>query len=486
MPRILFVTLALLVICDRLHAAPQVSNKSAEGKKLQARLDAQSRQMEMMIAYAARLRGILAHAGMPADESLEILTPQQRMQRILPRVRCNNVRLVDALGGLARAAKIQIVVDWKALADVGVTPSSPVNCERDATSVREALRLMLTSATSDAMIMPLKNGVVGITTEKKAPQHAVTRAFDVKAVLPRDRDLSDAQDILARLITDTIAPDSWLDAGGTLGSLRFIGDKMVVTQTPANLEGVENLLQDLDIDKENEYTRKLIDRMSHQIASLNADIDKLTARCRSIGIRVPPPLDQAMQGVLPDMEFVGAPLISCINSLRRASGQLIDVKWNVLRDAGIDGRMPITLTLRHETLAGALTALIDKANKKLSTLSTTPGEPSGNDTPLHYEIEEGTITVSTQAEFDKVVVTRTYDIRDLLRGRGTRQEAVDEVVHAIVTDIAPDSWRDSGGTIGSIRELQGILIVTQNERAHGVIKAWIDARRRYNKAIRAR
>ena len=54
-------------------------------------------------------------------------------------------------------------------------------------------------------------------------------------------------------------------------------------------------------------------------------------------------------------------------------------------------------------------------------------------------------------------------------GQGqTRQELVDAIVKLVTETVAPDSWRDSGGSVGALRELQGQLIVTQtpeNQRA---------------------
>src|SRR5205823_14256259 len=43
----------------------------------------------------------------------------------------------------------------------------------------------------------------------------------------------------------------------------------------------------------------------------------------------------------------------------------------------------------------------------------------------------------------------------------TRQQLVDNITKLITETVAPDSWRDAGGTVGSLRELQGQLIVTQ-------------------------
>jgi len=129
--------------------------------------------------------------------------------------------------------------------------------------------------------------------------------------------------------------------------------------------------------------------------------------------------------------------------------------------------------------------------------------------PLGYTIDDGVITISTGEDLDKNTLTRVYDIRDLIidipdftnapnfslqstsqQGQGgggggggggssqglfenadqdrqnqdqgrTRQEMIDEITRLITETVSPESWRDAGGTTGSVRELQGQLIVTQ-------------------------
>lgn len=88
--------------------------------------------------------------------------------------------------------------------------------------------------------------------------------------------------------------------------------------------------------------------------------------------------------------------------------------------------------------------------------------------------------------------TRVYDIRDLLMQRraypaqsalvpptrlgearpaveaapttrptGASSEVAEEIISLIQETVDPDSWRENGGNVGAIRELQGQLIVTQ-------------------------
>src|SRR4029453_8303287 len=46
-------------------------------------------------------------------------------------------------------------------------------------------------------------------------------------------------------IMTTIAPESWRTAGGAIGSLQFIGTRLVVSQTPANQKQIEELLNSI-------------------------------------------------------------------------------------------------------------------------------------------------------------------------------------------------------------------------------------------------
>ena len=50
---------------------------------------------------------------------------------------------------------------------------------------------------------------------------------------------------LVRLISDTVAPESWRDAGGTVGAIRMIGGQMIITQTEDAHRMIQSILQQL-------------------------------------------------------------------------------------------------------------------------------------------------------------------------------------------------------------------------------------------------
>jgi hypothetical protein len=133
-----------------------------------------------------------------------------------------------------------------------------------------------------------------------------------------------------------------------------------------------------------------------------------------------------------------------------------------------------------------------------------------------------------QAERANALITRVYDIRDLIMdirdfpftgaigmpveegamggggggqslfggGQGaeehkerkeqTRAERAEQLTKLIMETVEPGSWREAGGAIGSIREVSGMLIVTQTKDAHALIADVFRQLRETNGAVRIR
>jgi type II secretory pathway component GspD/PulD (secretin) len=221
--------------------------------------------------------------------------------------------------------------------------------------------------------------------------------------------------------------------------------------------------------------------------------------------------DRAVQAQLdrslPELTFDGVGFSDVVDFLRDVSGANIFVNWKSLEGAGVDRNAPVTAKLRNVKFSKALNIILDSVG--------------GGTAKLGYTIDEGVIEIATADELGKNTLTRVYDIRDLIinipdfdnapdfslqstsnnaaqaggagggggggggggqslfsgggsgsgaaAGQGqTRQELVDAITKLITETVAPDSWRDSGGSVGALRELQGQLIVTQtpeNQRA---------------------
>ena len=194
------------------------------------------------------------------------------------------------------------------------------------------------------------------------------------------------------------------------------------------------------------------------------------------------------------MRLENSAFADVVDFLRDVSGANIFVNWRALEGVGIDRNAPVTARLRDVKFSKVLRTILD--------------DVGGGTVRLGYTIDEGVITISTEEDLASNVVTRVYDIRDLIINvpdfdnapdfslQGARPAAVAAAAASLFggtvgqdeqepatrpapsssrpsssssrTPSPPTRWKDNGGTIGSIRELSGQLIVTQtpeNQRA---------------------
>ncbi|HEY8667959.1 MAG TPA: hypothetical protein VIL86_14945 [Tepidisphaeraceae bacterium] len=218
-------------------------------------------------------------------------------------------------------------------------------------------------------------------------------------------------------------------------------------------------------------------------------------------------VDSAVQAQLdrrlPEVRFDNVGFSDVVDFLRDITGANIFVNWRALEAAAIDKNAPVTARLRDV-----------KFSKALSTILSDVG---GGTVKLGYTIDEGVITISTEEDLSKNVITRVYDIRDIIfdvpefdnapdfslqntasnnqggqggqgggggggqgggqgglfggtgsGSGGTQQEAgtskkerIDQIIKLIQDTVASETWKDNGGSVGSVKELSGQLIVTQ-------------------------
>ncbi len=206
----------------------------------------------------------------------------------------------------------------------------------------------------------------------------------------------------------------------------------------------------------------------------------------------------SMNRVQPEMKFTGVALRDALNFLRDVSGANLHVNWKALEGVGVSADTPINLRLRGVSLR--------------KTLSLVLAETGASESITWY-FDQNVIEVTTREIANRQLITRVYDVSDLLmeipdfaapdlsdmtniqsnsnngtRGsRGsiggggggglfgggnqstdrnkdedkgkTKDERAQDLVTLIQSVIYPDIWRDNGGP-ASIRYWDGRLIVT--------------------------
>jgi hypothetical protein len=250
-------------------------------------------------------------------------------------------------------------------------------------------------------------------------------------------------DGLKRLIEDNVAAESWIDYGGAVGAIFEASDRLYIVQ----------------------------DRPAHQ------EIGQLLRDLRAMGTTQPPPILEKMWSnahetwITPDLpeklealirrpidrvDFNGVPFDQAIDSLQKMTGVIISVDWKTLADANVSRTAPVSVRTRDVPLPSVFDLLFAKPI---------------NGTLVDYGVQDGIIVISTREEAAKDVIMRLYDVYDMRdfmaqANESGREQVVDNMVELITDTIDPESWRDNGGMIGSIRELRGRLLVTQTWSNH--------------------
>ena len=113
--------------------------------------------------------------------------------------------LQDAMQNLSTIHDIPIVIDRRALEEIGLSPDLTVNIDLKKVSLRSLLRLMLREFDLTYLI---KDEVMQITTFEAAEQNLVLEMY----VLPAN--LAAKSDQVIKVLTATVVPDTWQNLGG--------------------------------------------------------------------------------------------------------------------------------------------------------------------------------------------------------------------------------------------------------------------------------
>lgn len=186
--------------------------------------------------------------------------------------------------------------------------------------------------------------------------------------------------------------------------------------------------------------------------------------------------------VLGDLNFQNTTLENVISQLRAINDLNIQVNWNALEFAGIDRDTEITLQLKGITLEKALRVILDDAQALVGI-------------PLSYVLDQGVLTVSTDDDLQQQLVTHLYDVHDLLQTRPNfyelpdfdvdvsggggggdvfgeidieedEEDPVERLRTLLMNVVAPNTWQETAGGLGSLEVLEGILVVTNSPTVH--------------------
>lgn len=138
--------------------------------------------------------------------------------------------------------------------------------------------------------------------------------------------------------------------------------------------------------------------------------------------RPPRPATVLLHAVLPEMSIQDAPLDAAIESIARLLGTNIVVRWQELESVGVERQAPVTLQVKNLRVSQVLWLLLQQVQE---------------DARLAWRVEDNLILISTAQNIGTEMVTRVYDVTDLIATRLRYPTAAFARVHQVPISVAP-------------------------------------------------
>ena len=181
-----------------------------------------------------------------------------------------------------------------------------------------------------------------------------------------------------------------------------------------------------------------------------------TLRQRQFGMDLTPVEAKALEHRLPADWRTNEGLQSALRRIGDRENLNVFFNWRPLEAAGARRDTPVTVPVAGMTVGDAIEKIL-----------------ASHHPPLAASFDEGVLTISTRGDIQRNTITRVYDVRDLMRTAAEQKHLTD----ALQRDLEPTSWRDAGGSVGSIRVLSGQLIVTQTPVTQYDLQVYLNRRR---------
>lgn len=156
-------------------------------------------------------------------------------------ISANEEPLSDFLARLSKKVEIPILVDRRALEEIGLSADEPVSFQLEDVSLRSGLRLILRDLDLTYMI---RDEVLQITTVEAAEQNLVNRIYFMEGF----GDAGDAGNSMSKVIVASIIPDTWEQLGGPSVIIPMISDErpaIIVSTTSDVHDQIKSLLDSL-------------------------------------------------------------------------------------------------------------------------------------------------------------------------------------------------------------------------------------------------
>lgn len=297
--------------------------------------------------------------------------------------------LENVIRYVSELADIDVEMDTRALDDQGIGTDHPVTFHKENVVLADALELMLKPL---KLTWIVRDDVLFITTPEEAESEMETRVY-----IPWWRRQPDA---LITDITKNVRPQSWSKVGGPATICKISTGVLVIRQTyPCHRE----------IAARYKGALRVIRPMNMAVPS------SITPDPVATALNLPAPIS-----------FIEVPLEDTMQFLSKTSGARISIDKEALEDVGIGLDVPMTRRLKGTRFRSVLKLML-------------------MDLELTWVPDDVGIVITTPEEAETQTLSVQYSVKGL-----TRDPVLADLIDAIRTTIAPQTWDNVGG-LGSIK-----------------------------------
>ncbi|HPF40858.1 MAG TPA: VIT domain-containing protein [Phycisphaerae bacterium] len=292
----------------------------------------------------------------------------------------------------------------------------------------------------------------------------------VPVELPND--WAPESDITRRLIVDAAGYESWTaEVDQRVAGERYYRYQLALQQAQEAKKSADISNGDLDGDgvadvaevTETAYPKNWPEIAARRMSTEELGESEETRRVRGV-----------LKTRADNVRFDEATLEDVVDELRTQTGLNIVPDWSALEAVAIEKDAVVSLDLSNVTYGKALDLILD--------------EVSGGEVDLGVEVDEGIVRISTKDDIENRTLVHVYNVQDLIGsvpGTSRVEDATTEdetpfdgtmqsLIDRIESQIAPNSWRDAGGTLGSVDTLNSQLVVTQTRANHQKMQRLLD------------
>ena len=252
LPAVLLVTVASCALTDKASSEGPAKSAAPTG--------------EPVATFKAEPAHETAAAVEAVGVSAETARINQALDRRVPEMNFDAKPFKDVIEELRSTSGLDLVVNWRALEAAGIDREAPVSARLRNAKFAKVLRTVLDDVGGGTVELEytIDEGALSITTEEDLNRNTITKVYDIRDLITDIPDYAPPGEAraelkpapatqpgeslakqIALLIQETVQPEAWRDAGGTVGSIRELAGQFVITATPQMHTQVEALLNQL-------------------------------------------------------------------------------------------------------------------------------------------------------------------------------------------------------------------------------------------------